>query len=131
MTDRMRTFLERSVHSLDRPLELGTRGLIVLASLLLLAACFVPVGEWELGWMPFAMGALGLLTLRAAVYGKLGSLLDAFMLCLYFALFRFLAQPRPGAPAYAVGGACLLLGVALFWAWRQSRAEISGFQGVG
>ena len=131
MTGRLRSFLERSVHSLDRPLEPGPRGLLVLASLPLFAACFVPAGEWEPGWMPFAMGALGLLTLRAAVYGKLGSLLDAFMLCLYFGLFRFLAHPRPVAGTYAVSGACILLGVALFQAWRQTRAEVSGFQGVG
>ena len=131
MRPGMRTLLERTVHSLDRPLEPGPRGLLVLASLLLFAACFVPAGQWEPGWMPFAIGALGLLTLRAAVYGKIGSLLDAFMLCFYFGLFRFLAHPRPGAAAYGVWGACLLLGVALFWAWRQRRAEISGFQGVG
>lgn len=45
MTARMRTFLERIVHSLDRPLEPGPRGLLVLASLLLLAVCLAKPGR--------------------------------------------------------------------------------------
>src|SRR5262245_21182223 len=41
----------------------------------------------EFKWMPFVIGALGLLFLRAAVYGQLGQLLDVFVMSLYFSLF--------------------------------------------
>lgn len=41
----------------------------------------------EFKWLPFVVGALGLLFLRAAVFGTVGSALDATVLFLYFALF--------------------------------------------
>lgn len=41
----------------------------------------------EFKWMPFVVGALGLLFLRAAVHGTMAALLDVVMLYLYFALF--------------------------------------------
>lgn len=41
----------------------------------------------EFKWMPFVIGALALLFLRAAVYGQLGQLLDVFVMTLYFSLF--------------------------------------------
>jgi hypothetical protein len=41
----------------------------------------------EFQWMPFVLGALGLLFLRAAVHGQLGQLLDVFVMSLYFSLF--------------------------------------------
>jgi len=41
----------------------------------------------EFKWMPFVIGALGLLFLRAAVYGQLAQALDVFVMSLYFALF--------------------------------------------
>lgn len=96
--------------------------------------------------MSFAIGALGLLTLRAAVYGKLGSLLDAFVLTLYFGLFAFgsfgyrlyragidasQAAALPGAGSFMLAAALLILAMALLWAWRQNRAEIAAFKGVG
>jgi hypothetical protein len=37
--------------------------------------------------MPFVIGALGLLFLRAAVHGQLGQALDVFVMYLYFSLF--------------------------------------------
>jgi len=41
----------------------------------------------EFKWMPFVIGALGLVLLRAAVYGSIGSLVDVTVLFTYFGLF--------------------------------------------
>jgi hypothetical protein len=41
----------------------------------------------EFKWMPFALGALALLMLRAAVHGSMASLVDAFVLFMYFGAF--------------------------------------------
>ena len=41
----------------------------------------------ELVWLPFAIGALVLLTLRALVIGKMANVIDVFVLFSYFGLF--------------------------------------------
>jgi hypothetical protein len=41
----------------------------------------------EFQWMPFVIGAIGLLLLRAVVYGTVGALLDVTMLFAYFGAF--------------------------------------------
>jgi copper chaperone NosL len=41
----------------------------------------------EFKWLPFAVGALGLLYLRAAVMGTVGGLLDVLVLNVYFSVF--------------------------------------------
>ena len=41
----------------------------------------------EFKWIPFVVGALGLLFLRAAVHGKMSNLLDVLVLTVYFAGF--------------------------------------------
>ena len=41
----------------------------------------------ELKWIPFAVGAFGLLFLRGAVLGKVAHLVDVLVLYLYFGLF--------------------------------------------
>jgi hypothetical protein len=41
----------------------------------------------EFKWMPFVVGALGLLFLRAAVHGTIGHLVDVVVLYLYFTAF--------------------------------------------
>jgi hypothetical protein len=41
----------------------------------------------EFKWIPFVVGALGLLFLRAIVLGRMGTLVDLFVLYLYFGLF--------------------------------------------
>ena len=43
----------------------------------------------EFKWMPFVAGALGLLFLRAMLLGKMGTLIDLFVLYAYFGLFSF------------------------------------------
>jgi hypothetical protein len=41
----------------------------------------------EFKWIPFVVGALGLLFLRAAVHGKMAHLLDVIVLFGYFSLY--------------------------------------------
>jgi hypothetical protein len=41
----------------------------------------------EFKWMPFVVGMLALLFLRAPIHGKMSSLLDVFVLFLYFGLY--------------------------------------------
>jgi copper chaperone NosL len=41
----------------------------------------------EFKWIPFVLGAMGLLFLRTAVLGKMAQLVDVFVLYIYFGLF--------------------------------------------
>jgi hypothetical protein len=43
----------------------------------------------EFTWLPFAIGGLALLALRAMVIGKMSSLIDVFVLFTYFGLYSF------------------------------------------
>jgi hypothetical protein len=43
----------------------------------------------EFTWLPFAIGGLMLLALRAAVLGKMSKLVDVFVVFVYFSLFSF------------------------------------------
>jgi hypothetical protein len=43
----------------------------------------------EFTWLPFAIGGLMLLTLRAAVLGKMSKLVDVFVIFTYFSLYSF------------------------------------------
>jgi small-conductance mechanosensitive channel len=88
----------------------------------------------EFNWVPFALGALGLLFLRAAALGTMATLVDVSVVFVYLAAFvlwsfgsRFLryGDSRPGSGAYLIGVTLLLLGVALVLAWRQGRSEIA------
>jgi hypothetical protein len=111
----------------------------------------------EFKWIPFVLGALGLLFLRTAVHGTMAHLVDVVVLYLYFGLFslwsfaykmywyghhlsstaavkidpftpplfgykklaNFEVYSYPAAGSYALVAAALLLGVALYLAWRQ------------
>lgn len=133
----MKNIFERAGRYLNLPLELGPRGLLVLAALLLIPTYFLPLwkltmfapqypdglrlgiysfkleggnggqdlkeinllnhyigmkdlaaGDFtEFKWMPFVIGALLLLLLRTAVLGKVGTLVDLFVVFVYFAAF--------------------------------------------
>jgi hypothetical protein len=92
-----------------------------------------------LRWVPFALGGLALLFLRAAVLGKMGALIDAFVLYLYlgvFCLWWFGLGPSssPSNPdnASAPGMAFLflilvasLLLAAVVLGWREWYADSS------
>src|SRR6185503_8334028 len=43
----------------------------------------------EFSWIPFAFGGLILLTLRAAVLGKMSKLVDVFVIFVYFSAYSF------------------------------------------
>jgi len=95
----------------------------------------VPADFIEFKWIPFALGILGLLFLRAAVLGTMGTLVDVFVVFTYFAAFSFWSfgsrfsqygRSYPGPGAYALVGIVLVLGGALFLAWRQGRSEMAG-----
>jgi len=95
----------------------------------------VPADFVEFKWIPFALGILGLLFLRAAVLGTTGTLVDVFVVFAYFAAFSFWSfgsrfsqygRSYPGPGAYALVGIVLVLAGALFVAWRQGRSEMAG-----
>jgi hypothetical protein len=129
--------LGRAGRFLDLTIELGPRGLLVLAGLLLIPIYFFPLWDMtmfapqypgglrlhiysykldggnggqdvkeinllnhyigmrdleasdftEFKWMPFVVGGLGLLFLRAAAFGKMAQLVDVLALYGYFSLF--------------------------------------------
>ena len=67
----------------------------------------------EFKWIPFVVGALGLLFLRAAVHGRLAGLLDVTVMFVYFGAFSLWSfghklwvyghQLDPGAPVKVAG----------------------------
>jgi hypothetical protein len=133
----MKALFERSAGFLDLPLDIGPRGLLLLATLLLVPAYLAPLWKLtmftpqnpgglrmeiysykleggnggqdvkeinllshsigmreltteefaEFTWIPFVVGAFALLFMRTAVLGKLGTVIDTFVLYLYFGLF--------------------------------------------
>jgi copper chaperone NosL len=133
----MKALFERSVRLLELPLDIGPRGLLLVAALLLAPAYLAPLWKLtmfapqypeglrmeiysykleggnggqdikeinilnhyigmrdlttsdftEFKWIPFVVGALALLFLRTAVLGTLGTVVDVFVLYLYFGLF--------------------------------------------
>jgi hypothetical protein len=133
----VRTFIEKGNRILGRPLGLGPRGLLLLATLLLVPVYLAPLWRLtmfapqyqeglrldiysykleggnkgqdikeinilnhyigmrdlapedftEFKWLPFVVGAVGLLILRAAVFGTVGHVLDVTVLFVYFSLF--------------------------------------------
>jgi copper chaperone NosL len=133
----VRALLEKSDRFLDTRLDLGPRGLVVIAVLLLVPSYLFPlwsltmfapqypdglrmhiysyrleggnggqdvkeinllnhyIGMHDLStadftefkWMPFVIGAIGLLALRTSVLGRMGTLVDVFVVYIYFGLF--------------------------------------------
>jgi len=133
----MKTFFERGVRLLELPLDLGPRGLLLVATLLLAPAYLTPLWKLtmfapqypdglrmeiysykleggnggqdvkeinvlnhyigmreltaseftEFKWIPFVVGALGLLFLRAAAIGRMGTVVDVLVIYVYFGLF--------------------------------------------
>jgi hypothetical protein len=133
----VRPFIEKSTRGLRHPLGIGPRGLLLVATLLLVPTYVSPLWKLtmyapqyqeglrldiysyklvggnrgqdvkeinilnhyigmrdlaaedftEFKWLPFVIGAVGLLVLRAAVFGTVGHLLDVTVLFVYFSLF--------------------------------------------
>lgn len=115
----------------------------------------------EFKWMPFVIGGVALLVLRAVVHGTVAALVDSSVVFFYFAAFslwsfgyklyryghdlaptaavkvdpfmppmfgysriaNFEVYSYPQAASYAMTVALLLLGLALFMAWRARRRD--------
>ena len=113
----------------------------------------------EFKWIPFIVGIMGLLFLRAAVFGHMAHVLDVLMLYIWFGLFslwsfaykmyryghdldpkaamnvepfmpplfggkqlaNFEVFSYPQAGSYALGLAMLLLVLAFYFGWRETR----------
>lgn len=116
----MNAILVRSERFLDRPLGMGARVALFLCALLLLPTRSSTPGAAL--WLPFALGALALLFLRACVQGKVSDLLDVAVLTLYFVLFLlFSAAPRDSLSRLVI--AAVLAAGALVLAWFQASAD--------
>jgi len=133
----VRPFIEKSNRTLRHPLGIGPRGLLLVATLLLVPTYLSPLWKLtmyapqyqsglrldiysyklvggnegqdvkeinilnhyigmrdlaaedftEFKWLPFVIGAVGLLVLRAVVFGTVGHVLDVTVLFVYFSLF--------------------------------------------
>lgn len=133
----MQDFLRHEIFFLRRPLNLGSRLLLLLGAAALAAAAFLPLWQihlvapqyreglalhiyshklvggndgqdlheintlnhyigmktlsesdfTEMEWMPFALGGFALLALRAAVIGRMATVVDLGVLFLYFTVF--------------------------------------------
>ncbi len=118
----------------------------------------------EFQWMPFVLGALALLFLRAAILGRMATLVDMLVVFFYFGAFslwsfayklyryghdldptaavkvapfmpplfghrklaNFEVYSYPAAGSYALLGVAIALAAAMFFAWREGRAELVG-----
>jgi hypothetical protein len=90
----------------------------------------------EFKWIPFVVGALALLFLRASALGRIGTLLDLFVLYVYFGLFSFWSfayelysyghDLAPGAPVKVAPFMPPLLGHT-----RVAQVDVSSFPAAG
>jgi len=116
----------------------------------------------EFKWIPFAAGVLALLFLRASVLGRTGTLLDLFVLYVYFGVFSIASfayklytyghdlagnadvkvppfmpplaghqkianldiSSSPGAGSYSLAAVAVVVGLALFLAWRDGSRSL-------
>jgi branched-subunit amino acid ABC-type transport system permease component len=123
----MGTLLDRQDRFLARPLGATPRALLVIAALLSAAAAGAIAAQADP--MPQAvppiLGAFGLLLVRAAVHGRIGSLLDVAVMGVYLGLWAAWSLPKVsfGASPVTVAAAALCLAAAVVVAWRQARSE--------
>ena len=127
--------IQRSQRFLDRPLGFGPRALLLVSAALVFPT---QVGlpravtlAAPVSWVPFALGVLALLFLRACVHGKVRDLVDVAVISLYFSLFLLWSSP-PAADFYRLLVVVLLAGAALVMAWdRASSEDIAETQSAG
>lgn len=123
----MGTFLEREDRFLTRPLGAAPRALLVLAALLCAAAAVALAADGAAlpRAVPPILGAFGLLLLRAAVHGRVCSLLDVAVMGVYLGLWAAWSLPAvpSGASPVAAAAAMICLAAAVIVAWRQARSD--------
>jgi branched-subunit amino acid ABC-type transport system permease component len=125
----MGNLLDREDRFLARPLGATPRALLVLAALLCGAAAAATAADGDLlpRVVPPILGGFGLLLLRAAVHGRIGSLLDVAVMGVYLGLWAIWSLPalHIGASLIAAAAAEICLVVAVIVAWRQARSELA------
>ncbi len=90
----------------------------------------------EFQWMPFVIGALALLALRAAVFGTVGQLVDVLVMFSYFGAFSLYSfvhklwlyghELEPGAPVKVAG-----FTPPFFGGQQIANFEVYSYPGVG
>lgn len=122
----MHAVIERSQRFLDRTLGLAPRVLLLVAAVLIFPTRVGPLRDGAPNgpgsWIPFALGVLALLFLRAGVHGKVRDLIDVAVLSLYFGLYLVWSSP-PGHSLALFVIVALLVGAALVVAWVQASSE--------
>lgn len=125
----MTAFLERSNQFLDRPLLLPSRAFLVAAALFSGVAGSILAAPDATGRRsaPFILGAFALLLLRAAVHGKVGSLIDVVVLGAYLGLWVLWSAASssftPGPALWPLIATAMGLFAAAMSAWHGARAE--------
>jgi copper chaperone NosL len=93
-----------------------------------------PANAATLDWLPFVIGVIALLFLRAPVHGRLRDLVDVSVLYVYFCAFALWSfekirgsdvprASRPASGGYFLAAVAVVLALALALAWRQARTE--------
>lgn len=125
----MTVLLERSNQFLDRPLALAPRAFLVAAALFSGLAASILVAPDAPGRRstPFLVGAFALLLVRAAVHGKIGSLIDVVVLGAYLAAWAIwsaaTASFTPGPSLWMLVGTAAALLAAAASAWQTARTQ--------
>jgi hypothetical protein len=119
----MNALIERSQRFLDRPLGLGPRLLLLAAGVFAFPTRAILFREGNPAeWVPFALGMLALLFLRAAAQGRVRDLVDMAALSFYFALFLLWTGSSSSHLDLLVVLA-LLVAAALVMAWSRASTE--------
>jgi hypothetical protein len=125
----MSPFLERGNRFLDRPLPLIPRAFLAASALLAGITAALLAGQAEAGGRTAAVvsGGFALLILRAAVHGRMSSLIDVLVLGAYLGLWAAWSaasdafRPGPALRPLLLSAAGLL--AATVAAWRASRVQ--------
>ena len=118
----MHAIIERSQRFLDRTLGLAPRLLLLVAAALTFPTRIGPLREGPNSWVPFGLGVLALLFLRASVHGKVRDLVDVAVISVYFGFFLVLSSPL--VPSLdLLGVVAVVVGAAFVVAWFQASSE--------
>jgi len=123
----MKPLLERCNQFLDQPLALVPRALLIVAAFFAGLAAAILAAPAAPRAAPFVLGVFALLLIRAAVHGKMASLVDVTVLGAYLAIWvvwtALATTFAPGPALWPLVASAAFLGAALASAWRDARAE--------
>jgi hypothetical protein len=118
----MNAIIERTQRFLDRTLGLAPRVFLVVAAALTFPIYAGPLRDGLDSWVPFGLGVLALLFLRASVHGKVRDLVDVAVISVYFGFYLLWSSPL-GLSLDLLGIVALFVGAALVVAWVQASSE--------